>query len=454
MNCICNHQSEFLHDRQKLFTVAVRSPGGEWLPVSLCNARVGLRRTGQVSIGSFDFTGTVEVSVSFKEPVRSWVVRPLHHPVAVKPAGPRTVTFILDRPRKLAIEVDGDRLNNLHLFANAPQEAVADDPGVISFSAGIHHVGEDGWLRLKSGQTLHLAYGAILKTRGIICDHVEDVRITGRGIVDLSEWMPVETFDRQRPDTRGVCVTFSRNIRIDGLLFLNPNHYTLYLGQSDQITVRNIKTFSSSLWADGIDCMSTTRLEVDDVFLRTSDDCIAIYGRRWDFYGDTRDVTVRNSVLWADVAHPVMIGTHGWHENNGDTVEDIVVENIDILLHDEFIEQYRGALAVNAGDENVIRHILFSDIRIEEIRDGQIFNIRVFKNDDYNPKPGRMIGDVTLRDITYTGPEKPSEISGYAPDRRVQGVHIQGLAVNGRKITSASEGRIHVGEHVEGVTFA
>lgn len=454
MNSISNFRSEHLVDRQGRFDVAIRSPGGEWQTVSLCNARVGLRKTGWVSIGAFDFQGTVEVAVTSREPVSAWTIRPLHEAVALRHPSPDRIEFILDRPRKLAIEVNGDRLNNLHLHANALEEAAPAGPDLLAYPPGVHRVAGDGWLRLQSNQTLYLPYGAVLKTRGIICDHLENVVIRGRGSVDLGEWMPVETFDRQRPDTRGVCVTFSRNVRIEGVTFLNPNHYTIYLGQSEQVVIRNIKTFSSSLWADGIDCMSTSRLDVEDCFLRTSDDCIAIYGHRWDFFGDTRAIRVRDCLLWADVAHPVMVGTHGWHEQDGDTIEDIRIENCDILLHDEFIEQYRGALAVNAGDENVIRDVVFSDIRIEEIRDGQLLNVRVFKNDDYNPKPGKRIEGVVFEGIRYSGPVKPSEISGYAADRQVEGVVIRDLVINGRKVTTASEGGIEVKAFARGIEFA
>ncbi|MEI6168944.1 MAG: glycosyl hydrolase family 28 protein [bacterium] len=456
MHTIFNNQSEFLSDRQKLFSVNIRSPGEAWQPVSLCNARVGLRQTGIVSIGSFDFTGTVEVSVTFAQAITSWKIRPLHDEVKARRMSDREIGFTLIHPRKLSIEINGDTLNNLHLFANDLETSVPDPAGkgVVTYPPGIHHIGGDGFLRLQSGQTLYLPYGAVLKTKGIVCDHVDHVRICGRGVVDLSEWMPVQTYDKTRPDTRGVCVTFARQITLEGILFLNPNHYTVYVGQSDHVSIRNIKTISSSLWADGIDCMSTTHLEVDDVFLRTSDDCIAIYGHRWDFYGDTRHIRVRNSVFWADVAHPVMIGIHGWHEKEGDLIEDVLIENIDILLHDEILEQYQGALAVNAGDANVVRDITFSGIRIEEVRAGQIFNIRVYKNDDYNPKPGQKIQNVIIRDVTYSGPDKASEISGYDLERRVERVSIQNLVINGAVVLNPEDANIRIGPFVTGVTFS
>ena len=46
-------------------------------------------------------------------------------------------------------------------------------------------------------------------------------------------------------------------------------------------------------------------------FSRTSDDCIALYNHRWNWWGGSSDITVQNSVLWADVAHPINVGGHG-----------------------------------------------------------------------------------------------------------------------------------------------
>ncbi|WHX47775.1 hypothetical protein QNH46_16705 [Paenibacillus woosongensis] len=106
--------------------------------------------------------------------------------------------------------------------------------------------------------------------------------------------------------------------------------------------------------------MASSDVEIDDVFLRTSDDCIAIYGTRWDYRGGTSRVKVRNSVLWADVAHPIMIGTHGDYEKEGDTIEDIVFENLDILEHHEPQENDWGAMAINAGDKNTVRNVRYS----------------------------------------------------------------------------------------------
>lgn len=134
---------------------------------------------------------------------------------------------------------------------------------------------------------------------------------------------------------RGVEISYSRNISIEGITVIDPPHYTVLLGQSERIDIRNIKTFSTRGWSDGIDMMACTDVKIDSVFLRTSDDCIAIYASRGDYQGDTRRVAVTRSILWADVAHPANIGTHGNHEGNGDVIEDILFHVIDILEHHE-----------------------------------------------------------------------------------------------------------------------
>ena len=44
------------------------------------------------------------------------------------------------------------------------------------------------------------------------------------------------------------------------------------------------------------------------MFCRNSDDCTTAYATRKGFSGSTRNVRMRNSTLWADVAHPIFIG--------------------------------------------------------------------------------------------------------------------------------------------------
>ena len=151
-----------------------------------------------------------------------------------------------------------------------------------------------------------------------------------------------------------------------------------------------------------------------EVITRTSDDCIAIYGGRWEYHGASRDITIKNSVLWADVAHPTNIGTHGDSEQGGNLIERIHFQNIDILEHHEIQAEYLGCLAINAGDNNMVQNVIYEDIRIEPFEHGKVFDFQVKCNPHYNPAPGKGIKDITLKNITYSGTNPvPSCIKGF-----------------------------------------
>ncbi|MNC47076.1 hypothetical protein D3C75_961210 [compost metagenome] len=201
--------------------------------------------------------------------------------------------------------------------------------------------------------------------------------------------------------------------------------------------------------------MACSYIEIDDVFLRTSDDCIAIYGTRWDYAGDTRFVTVRNSVFWADVAHPLMIGTHGDHRNEGDLIEDVLFENIDILEHHEPQPNYMGAMAINAGDKNTVRRVVYRNIRVEDFELGRLVDIRVIWNKDYNPVPGRRIEDIRFEGIIYHGANRiASQIFGFDGERTVSGVHFCGLQINGEEIVDPEKGNFEINGFASEITFS
>jgi hypothetical protein len=236
------------------------------------------------------------------------------------------------------------------------------------------------------------------------------------------------------------------------------------VGQSADVTISNIKSFSSEGNADGIDVFCSSNVRVDRVYMRNSDDCVAIYGHRWDYYGNTRNITVQNSILWADIAHPILVGTHG-DTPHPDTLEKLKFVNIDILDQRENQIDYQGCMALNAGDSNLLRDITFDNVRVDDIRKGQLVNIRVMNNQKYNTSPGRGIENVSFKNITYNGTRANlSIISGYDETRMIKNVLFENLRINGKIITDNMPGKpgfyktgdmanIWIGEHVENLRF-
>ncbi|KAA5421554.1 glycosyl hydrolase family 28 protein, partial [Bacteroides cellulosilyticus] len=202
----------------------------------------------------------------------------------------------------------------------------------------------------------------------------------------------------------------------------------------------------------------------DGVFCRNSDDCTTVYGTRMGFTGGCKNITMQNSTLWADVAHPIFIGIHG-NTKNPEVLENLNYINIDILDHKEKQLDYQGCLAINAGDNNLIRNVRFENIRIEDFRQGQLVNLRIFFNEKYCTAPGRGIENILFKDISYTGENaEVSMIIGYDKERKVKNIRFENLTINGEVIyddmpnkpkwyKTGDMARIFVGEHTESVTF-
>ncbi|MGG1517329.1 glycosyl hydrolase family 28 protein [Paenibacillus oryzisoli] len=458
------------------FTARVRLANGEWKDLFTYEVRVDMHDVRSSSMAAFDFEGAVEVEIVSHRAVPERVeIRPNSSGIVPEVEG-RRIWFKLDKPSKLSIEVNGERFHNLHLFAgevetDAPQPESpgvvvvqpgthsangligklkassegAEPPSILYFAEGFHCI-EDGLLPIPSDTTVYIAGGAIV-VGSMLCRQVENVVIRGRGMIYLRDIEKTTYW-------RSVQIDHSKQIEVEGIISVDPPHYSIHLGQSERVKIRNFKSFSTRGWCDGIDMMSCTDIDIDDVFLRTSDDCIAIYGSRGAFKGDTRSIRVRNSILWADVAHPINIGCHGDHELEGDVIADIQFDQIDILEHHEPQDGYWGCMSINVGDRNTVRNVSFRNVRVEPFELGRPIDIRVLQNEKYNPCPGNAVRNITFENISFDGEcDHPSVIGGYDERRTVEGVTFRNLRMNGRLILSPEEGNFAVGPHAHRIVF-
>lgn len=434
------------------FTVKVRPEGkSKWVLVPTYLVKVDeVRETKHhvehASMATFDFSEKVEIAVTYnKGEIDSARVRPLSYDIPFTIEG-NTLQFSLEKPANLSVEVNGDIFHNLHLFANPLDTFEVDkkNPDLIYFGPGIHHV-EGGEFRIPSGKTVYVAGGAVMMGRMLI-ENVHDVKLLGRGIIDPSVKM-------------GIRIANSRNVYVEGLMATQ-----CATGGSDSVTIRNVKVISYFGWGDGMNVFSSRNVLFDRVFCRTSDDCTTVYGTRLGFEGPSSNITMQNSTLWADVAHPIFIGIHG-NVDKPEILENLNYVNIDILDHKEKQLNYQGCLAINAGDENLIRNVRFEDIRIENFRQGQLVNLRIFFNEKYCKAPGRGIENVVFKNVSYAGNRAEiSVIEGYDAQRKVRNIRFENLRINGQIISDDMPGkpkwyhtgdmaRIYVGPHVEGVSF-
>ena len=86
--------------------------------------QVDLDKPQDASMVQFDMGSPVEVMVKKNNgTVREVTIRPLNNEIAFRQVQ-NTIFFSLDKPRYLSVEFNGDRLHNLHLFANPMEKEV------------------------------------------------------------------------------------------------------------------------------------------------------------------------------------------------------------------------------------------------------------------------------------------------------------------------------------------
>ena len=173
---------------------------------------------------------------------------------------------------------------------------------------------------------------------------------------------------------------------------------------------------------------------------------------------------MNNSTLWADDAHPIVIGLHG-NPAVGDSIVNLKYDNIDIICQNEKQVDYQGCLAINCGDGNYVKDVTFDNIRIEGIRHGSITQVKVGWNQKYCSAAGRGVENVLFRNVRLYGNQPDlSIITGYDAQHKVKNVTFEGLKINGRPVYDDMPDKPHwhatsddvpmfVGSHVENLKF-
>ena len=439
------------------YTVEVSDDGLMWHPVDAYSVKVdevlNARHTPrEVSMAYFDCDTITKVRViSNKENIMSAKVRPLSYGITPEIKGD-TLLFSVSPSQLMSVEVNGDIFNNLQLFANTPDnnapspkqlKKLSKDKNYIYFGPGIHKIDT---LRVQSGQTVYVAGGAVVQGNIEVHD-AQNVRILGRGMV--------------YPNQMGIHIARSKNVEVDGLFTTQ-----CAVGASDSVNINNVKVMSWYGWGDGFNVFASSNVKYNNVWARTSDDCTTIYATRKGHEGSCSNILMENSVLWADVAHPIMIGLHGsFNPETPDSIVGATYRNLDILDHSENQMDYQGCLAISCGDNNLVKDITFEDIRVENFRKGQLVNMRIVFNKKYCQFPGRGIENVTFRNVSYKGDNATlSIISGYDENRKIKNILFQNLTINDKTISDSMPEKpkwyktsdfanMYIGEHVENVTF-
>ena len=414
-------------------------------------------KVSEISYCMFDFTGDVFVRVVCKnKKFKTARIRPDYRGTIANVQNDSVLQFLLFQPENVSVEFDGNITDNLLVFTSKPtiskedaeKTAKAQGRDFRYYAPGLY---TEETIKVPSNTTVYLDGGSYFSGTFAIED-AENVSILGRGIA------------RPERGYEGCHVYRSKNVLVDGLIV-----NTCPVGGSDGVTLHDVRSISHPQWGDGLNVFASQNVLYDRVFCRNSDDCTTAYATRKGFNGSVRNVRMTNSTLWADVAHPIFIGLHG-NPAVGDSIVNLKYDNIDIICQSEPQVDYQGCLAINCGDGNYVKDVVFDNIRIElpdqVAKHASIAQVKVGWNQKYCTAAGAGVENVLFRNIRYYGAQpNMSVITGYDALHKVKDVTFEGLKINGRSIYDDMPGKpkwystadympMFVGSHVENLRFS
>jgi hypothetical protein len=406
---------------------------GKAVPVYLarvCSATAEQRKTlwppreemtSQMSFASFDLAAPTTVTVTCPSAIQSAKVLPASRGITPIISGNK-LTFKVDKPGALVVEVNGDWVESLQLFADPPEQNVPSpsDPNVIYFGPGVHEVEH---VDVHSGQTLYLAPGAILygmptgdrPTASIIGVSGSNITVRGGGIIDGSLCPR---------GTRPIFYATGSNIRVEGITVRDSGGWTMHMDRCTNLLMDDVKVFGWRGNSDGIDICNCQHVEVKNCYLRTFDDLIVLKTEK--DRGAESDVRMHDCVLWNEFAHALSLGAE-----LREPLSDIHFSDCDIV-HDKGRE---WLLRVYNCDSAPVSNVSWDNIRIEEAR--RLMSLWIGKAIWSKEVDRGHIADIAFRYITAVAPEVPDStavLTGFDAAHAIDSVTFDHVQVGGKPL--------------------
>ena len=449
-----------------------------------------MEETELAAFALFETDKPAEIEVMPSRPFREVIVRPLS--CGITPGIQNGVIhFTLPGPGQYTVELDGPH-GALHLFADPVRryETNSAEAGVIYYGRGVH---DAGLITLSSDQTLFIDEGAVVFGR-VTARDARRVRIIGHGILDGSrnvEEITSEMGDGLReayekgwavPNCirrHTVELEYCDHVEIHGVTIRDSLVYSIRPVACRDLSVENVKIIGNWRYnSDGIDMHNCRDVHINGCFVRTFDDSICIKGFDYTqneadmlhngvLHDEFSDVLVENCVIWCDWGRSLELGA----ETRAREIRNVTFRNCD-LIHNAHI-----AMDVQNVDYAEIHDVLFEDIRVEYPDVSQEPRLQNGDQDYYVEDPESrympsLMGvhvtyvpeysaggicrgvnhDITFRNIHVTASGvPPSAFTGFDERHPSRGVLIDGLYVNGKRISSLESARVKVNGFVSDI---
>lgn len=349
-----------------------------------------------IDYARFPFTGSVKVAVTVRTgTITSCSISPRVYNIVCTKNG-NTVSFTLDRPRKLILNIDG---KELAIFAEAPE---VNPPRLGDANVkNIMDYGIDatGTIMMKNNVKIYLAPDALItaslnrddfsaipriglgNAAFVFFDNTVNTRIFGRGTLNARGF----TRRPNKKDLHGFKLHGCRNTIFDGVVMLDSWTWTWHPVDCDTISAVNVKIINPKeyWWGDGFDFDVCRDGLVDDCFYWGGDDATCIKGTRGAPLKPCERLAFRNCVL-STTCNGMRLGFKG--ESNWASVKDITFENVHILSSGKNKPYVEAALKIYS-ENTPFENVSFTDCSVESegpLPEGCIFDFAIGYNTTIN----------------------------------------------------------------------
>ena len=330
----------------------------------------------------------------------------------------------------------------------------------------IFHVGRylTGTIHMRSNVTIQLEEGAVLlgslnpfdyqarsnpyMTSMIFADSVENIGITGKGMIDgqgkqvalnyidvIDKGLIKDKFRNGRPEieTRPMIIYFRgcKNITIRNVLLKNSASWNQTYDQCKNITVDSITVDNKDYWnEDGVDIVDCDSVSITNSFFDVADDGICLKSHDSKFF--CNNVFIRNNTVRSS-ANAIKFGT----------VSRGGFKNIRII-NNKVYDTYRSAIALEAVDGGFVENIEVDSLQV--VNTGNVIFLRV--GERWGEKTARM-NNLSIKNVVADVPATKPD-AGYLYEGPVEdlprnispGIIITGLP--NKKITGVTISNVEI----------
>lgn len=337
---------------------------------------------------------------------------------------------------------------------------------IYYFKKGKYVVSE---ISLPSDSILYLENGAYLKvapcvdkknTYTLSVVGQNNVKVTGRGVIDFSDCCGGETYDENLfQNKEALLFRKCKNVSFDGITVINCQSWTLNFFACQNVYVNNALFFGYRVWSDGVMLSDCQNCLVENSFIRTGDDAFETKSFRTNIEDEPTDnVLFRNNTCWTDKAHgygciyeslhptrnvrfedcSVGFANGTWSESlsclviqlgevhNPNVTENIVFDNIEIYdnKNQGAINCFIGGSGGRGDGSGTIQNIHFNNIEIKH-NHSYVINLQTWDNAKC------FINDVYLNNVVSNGVLVTEENKKeFVCDKVVGGYDLNKLKIN------------------------